>query len=148
MVGLVAEVSIARTPGLDAIIVGVGSVVLHKYVPARHPAVEHANENAISALRHVVAEPIIVIRTRFDEDTGRIARVHLAGRAVYANAIGKIVPQKTIARRPPELRARIRAAGEIVVLDQILVRLDQMQTVPDTVCFGVPHDALADAFEQ
>src|SRR5439155_7372326 len=148
VVGLVAEVSVARTPGLDAIVVGVGSVVLHKEVSARHPAVEHANENAVSTLGDVVAEPIVVIRAALDEHAGRIPRMHLAGRAVDANAIGKIVSQKTIARRAPELRARIRAAGEIVVLDQILVRLDQVQTVPDTVCFGVPHHALADAFEQ
>src|SRR5438093_7160875 len=99
VVGLVADVRVARTPRLDAVVVSVGGVVLHEGVSARHPAVEHPNENAVSALGDIVAEPKIVVRAALEEHAGRVPRMHLAGRAVDANAIGKVVPQKTVARR-------------------------------------------------
>ena len=68
VVGLVADVSISRAPGLDAVVVRVGSVVLDEDIPPRDPAVEHANEDTIPALSDVVAEPVVVIGSAFDQD--------------------------------------------------------------------------------
>src|SRR4029079_17410713 len=47
----------------------------------------------------------------------------------------------------PEFRASIGAVRESIVFDQDLVRLKEIETIPDTVCFGVADDALPDAFE-
>src|SRR6266404_4372529 len=121
VVRFVADVGIARTPGLNAVVVGIGSVVLHKHISARHPAIEHANEDAVAALGDVVAEPIVLIRAALDQHGSRIARMDFPSGTVNADAVGKDVPEKTIARGSPQLRARIGAVGEIVVLDQILV---------------------------
>ena len=68
--------------------------------------------------------------------------MHLARRAVDANAVGKIVPQKAIARCPPEFRAGIGAVGEIIVLDQVLIRIDEVKAIPDTVCLGIARTTL------
>src|SRR5207302_10253368 len=59
-----------------------------------------------------------------------------------------MVPGETVAGRQRGLRAGSGAAGNVIVLDQVLVRLDEVETVPDTVGFGVPHNALPDVVEQ
>ena len=86
-------------------------------------------------------------RAALDEHGGRIAHA-LRRRPVNANTIGEDVSEEMIARRPPQLRAGVRAVGEVVVLDQIIIRLDEVQAIPHAVGFIAPQDTLAGAFEQ
>src|SRR6185436_13425806 len=133
MVGFVADVSVAGAPGLDAIVVGIRRVVLHENIAARNPAVEDADEDSVSALGDVVAQPIIVIGTAFEQDGGGIPRMHFAGGAVDADAIRKIVPQETIAGRVPKLGAGVRTMGKVVFFNRVLIGVHQMQPIPNPV---------------
>ncbi len=46
VVGFVPDEGVARTPGLDAIVIGVRGVILNKHVSPRHPPIERSNEDA------------------------------------------------------------------------------------------------------
>jgi hypothetical protein len=148
VIGFIADVGVAWTPRLDAIVVGVGRVVFHEDIAARNPAVEHADKDPVAALGDVIAKPVIIIRTAFDQHGGGIAGVHLAGRAIDANAVGKIVVQKAIAGRTPEFAACIRAVREVVLLNRILVGLDQVQSIPNAVSMIPAENAAVSALEQ
>src|SRR4051812_36348481 len=49
VVGLVTDPSVPRRPGFDAVVVGVGAVVLFKVIVGADPAVEDPDEDAASA---------------------------------------------------------------------------------------------------
>src|SRR5215831_7675324 len=85
-----------RTPALDAVVVGIRRIVLDEDVAARNPAVEDANENAVAAVRDVVAIPVVVVGPGLDQHAGRITRVNLALGTVDAKTVGEIVAQEAI----------------------------------------------------
>ena len=93
-------------------------------------------------MSNVVAIPVIIVGPGLDEHARRIARVDFFGRAVDADAVGQVVFEEFIPGRPPQLGAGIGAVGKIVVGNQIVIRVDQMDAVPDAVGAVVPEDAM------
>ncbi len=145
MIGLVATVNVARRPGLDAIVVGIGAVVSFEDVPRAHPTVEHAHENAIAPVGAIIVEEAIVVGAALDQHACRIARVDLARRD--AQPVAEHVLLHDIAARIPEFQASVGRIREIVVFQDIVVRPGEHATVPDTVGLVLPQRGIGDMVE-
>src|SRR5262249_52316748 len=148
VVGLVADVSVAGAPAFHAVVVGVGAIVLDEEVAARHPAVEHADEDAVAAVADVVAVPVVVVGAAFDQHAGGIAGMDLGLGPVDADAVGEVIVQEAVAAGSPQLGTGVGAVGEIVVGDEVVVAVDQVDAVPDLVGLVLLEDAAVDAGEE
>src|SRR5690606_31011750 len=61
--------------------------------------------------------------------------MYLPSLAVQANAVRKVIFQKPVARRPPQFGTSVRGMGEVIALNQVIRRTNQMERIPHLIGF-------------
>ncbi len=78
VVGLVPEEHISRSAAFHTVVVGKGAVVLFEMIPRATPAIEHTHKDPIAAMRAVILQKAVVIRTALNQYTGGVSGMDLA----------------------------------------------------------------------
>ena len=135
-----AEEGVAGTPRLDAIVVGVGTVVLDENVLRGDPVVQNPDEQAVAAVGDVVAAELVVVGTAFHEYAGRIAGMHFAGGD--AQPVRQVVVEDPIMRGRGHFQANVGAVREVVSGDEVFRTVIQIEAVPDPIGMVIANNAV------